>query len=56
MIETIANRHAGRPFRVELVFPEFTSIEVEGVFNVRGGMTTRAVARHGSDPVELAGT
>ena len=26
MIETIENRYAGRPYRVELVFPEFTSI------------------------------
>ncbi len=112
MIETIANRFAGRPYRVELTFPEFTSIcpltgapdfgtitiryvpgerlleqrslrdfltafrsrdifqeeavnaildevvescapvycEVEGAFNVRGGMATRAVARHGRKP------
>ena len=112
MIETIENRYAGRPYRVELTFPEFTSIcpltgapdfgtitiryvpgerlleqkalrdfltgfrereifeeeavnavldevvascapgycEVEGVFNVRGGMTTRAVVRHGEAP------
>lgn len=107
MLETIANQYAGRPFRVELVFPEYTSIcpltgapdfgtitirytpgetlleqkslrdfltefrgreifeeeavnaildevvasctpaecEVEGVFNARGGMTARVVAR-----------
>jgi 7-cyano-7-deazaguanine reductase len=25
-------------------------VEVEGVFNVRGGMATRAVARSGKDP------
>ena len=25
-------------------------VEVEGVFNVRGGMSTRAVARNGQDP------
>jgi 7-cyano-7-deazaguanine reductase len=25
-------------------------VEVEGVFNVRGGMSTRAVARSGQDP------
>ena len=25
-------------------------VEVEGVFNVRGGMSTRAVARSGNDP------
>ena len=25
-------------------------VEVEGLFNMRGGMTTRAVARHGEDP------
>ncbi len=112
MIETIENRYADRPYRVELAFPEFTSIcplteapdfgtitirympgqtlleqkalrdfltgfrdrhifqeeavnavldevvascspawcEVEGVFNVRGGMSTRAVARHGDEP------
>jgi hypothetical protein len=24
--------------------------EVEGIFNMRGGMTTRAVARSGEDP------
>ncbi len=109
MIETIANRYTGRVYRVELDFPEFTSIcpltgapdfgvlairyvpgerlleqkalrdfltgfrnreifqeevvntvldevvascapvycEVEGLFNVRGGMTTRVIARHG---------
>ena len=29
------------------VAPQFA--EVEGVFNMRGGMTTRAVARHGED-------
>jgi 7-cyano-7-deazaguanine reductase len=107
VIETIANRYAGRGYRVELVFPEYTSIcpltgapdfgtitirytpgetlleqkslrdfltgfrareifeeeavnaildevvtscapvecEVEGVFNARGGMTARIVAR-----------
>jgi 7-cyano-7-deazaguanine reductase len=112
VIETIENRYAGRPYRVELSFPEFTSIcpltgapdfgtiriaympserlleqkslrdflssfrgresfkrrrsnaildevvtssdpsfcEVEGVFNARGGMGTRAVARHGGEP------
>jgi 7-cyano-7-deazaguanine reductase len=112
VIETIQNRYAGRPYRVELSFPEFTSIcpltgapdfgtikiayvpgerlleqkslrdflsgfrgreifqeeainaildevltscdpsfcEVEGVFNARGGMGTRAVARHGGEP------
>ena len=112
MIETIANRYAGRPYRVELTFPEFTSVcpltgapdfgtitiryvpgerlleqkalrdfltgfreqqifeeevvnavldevvascapvfcEVEGVFNVRGGIVARAVARHGDEP------
>lgn len=112
MIETIENRFAGRPYRVALTFPEFTSIcpltgapdfgtitiryvpgerlleqkalrdfltgfrgrdifqeeavnaildevvascspvycEVEGVFNVRGGMSTRALARHGTKP------
>ena len=111
MIETIENRYAGRPYRVELAFPEFTSIcpltgapdfgtitiryvpgerlleqrslrdfltgfrgreifeeeavnaildeivascdpsycEVEGVFNIRGGIAARAVARHGND-------
>lgn len=110
MIETIENRYAGRPYEVELTFPEFTSIcpltgapdfgtitiryvpgerlleqkalrdfltafrnreifqeeavnaildaavascapvscEVEGLFSVRGGITTRAVARHGT--------
>ncbi len=114
LIETIANRFAGRPYRVELVFPEFTSIcpltdapdfgtitiryvpgerlleqrslrdfltgfrsrailqeeavntileevvascspvfcEVEGAFNVRGAIATRAVARHGRPPDE----
>jgi 7-cyano-7-deazaguanine reductase len=26
--------------------------EVEGVFNVRGGIATRAVARHGHEPVD----
>jgi 7-cyano-7-deazaguanine reductase len=26
VIETIENRYAGRPYRVELVFPEYTSI------------------------------
>jgi 7-cyano-7-deazaguanine reductase len=112
VIETLPNRYAARPFRVELVHAEFTSIcpltdapdfgaitiryvpldklmelrslrdyltgfrarkilqeevvnvilddvvaaaspffaEVEGSFNVRGGMTTRAVARSGEDP------
>jgi 7-cyano-7-deazaguanine reductase len=111
VIETIENRYADRPYRVELSFPEFTSIcpltgapdfgairiayvpserlleqkslrfltgfrgreifqeeavnaildevvtscdpsfcEVEGVFNTRGGMGTRAVARHGGEP------
>jgi 7-cyano-7-deazaguanine reductase len=112
LIETIENRYAGRPYRVELIFPEFTSIcpltgapdfgtitiryvpgerlleqralrdfltgfrgreifeeeavnavldevvascspiycEVEGVFNTRGGIAARAVARHGSEP------
>ena len=25
-------------------------VEVEGVFNMRGGMTTRAIARSGQDP------
>ena len=24
--------------------------EVEGIFNVRGGMSTRVVARHGEEP------
>jgi 7-cyano-7-deazaguanine reductase len=33
---------------VASVAPQF--IEVEGVFNMRGGMTTRAVARSGQDP------
>lgn len=112
MIETIENRYARRPYRIELSFPEFTSIcpltgapdfgtitiayvpsgslleqkslrdflssfrgreifqeeavnaildevvtscdpsfcEVEGVFNARGGIRTRAVARHGGEP------
>ncbi len=112
MIETIENRYAGRSYRIELTFPEFTAIcpltgapdfgtitiryvagarlleqrslrdfltgfrgrqifqeeavnavldevaascdpvfcEVEGVFNARGGIATRAVARHGDDP------
>ena len=112
MIETIANRYSGRPYRVELAFPEFTSIcpltgapdfgtitiryvpherlleqkalrdfltsfrdreifqeeavnaildevvascspaycVVEGSFNTRGGIATRAVARHGESP------
>jgi len=111
VLETIPNRYAGRPYQVELTFPEFTSIcpltgapdfgritirytpgdtlveqkslrdfltgfrerqifqeeavnaildevvascdpvecEVEGVFNARGGMGTRAVARHVSE-------
>ena len=111
-IETVPNRFAGRPYRVELAFPEYTSIcpltgapdfgtiairyvpgetlleqrslrdfltafrarelfqeeavneildavvaacapewcEVEGEFNVRGGMTMRAVAGHGDAP------
>ena len=111
MLETIPNRYAGRPYQVELTFPEFTSIcpltgapdfgritirytpgdtlveqkslrdfltgfrerqifqeeavnaildevvascdpvecEVEGVFNARGGMGTRAVARHAAE-------
>jgi 7-cyano-7-deazaguanine reductase len=115
VIETIENRYAGRPYRVELTFPEFTSIcpltgapdfgtitiayvpserlleqkalrdfltgfrgveifqeeavnaildevvascdpsfcRVEGVFNTRGGMGTRAIARHGKDPPEM---
>jgi 7-cyano-7-deazaguanine reductase len=114
VLETIENRYAGRPYRVELTFPEFTSIcpltgapdfgtirvtyapgerlleqkalrdfltgfrgreifqeeavntildevvascdpvfcEVEGVFNMRGGMGTRAVARHGDEPAQ----
>jgi 7-cyano-7-deazaguanine reductase len=30
------------------VAPQFA--EVEGLFNMRGGMTTRAVARSGQDP------
>jgi 7-cyano-7-deazaguanine reductase len=109
MIETIENRYGDRPYRIELTFPEFTSIcpltgapdfgtitiryvpggllleqkalrdfltgfrqreifqeeavnavldevvascaplscEVEGLFNMRGGMSTRAVARYG---------
>jgi 7-cyano-7-deazaguanine reductase len=112
VIETIDNRYARRPYRIELVFPEFTSIcpltgapdfgtitiryfpserlleqkalreflsgfrerdifeeeavneildevmascapifcEVEGLFNVRGGITTRAVVRSGTEP------
>jgi 7-cyano-7-deazaguanine reductase len=33
---------------VASVAPQFA--EVEGLFNVRGGMTTRAVARSGQDP------
>jgi 7-cyano-7-deazaguanine reductase len=33
---------------VASVAPQF--VEVEGVFNMRGGMTTRAVARSGQDP------
>ena len=33
---------------VASVEPQF--VEVEGVFNVRGGMTTRAVVRSGKDP------
>ena len=33
---------------VASVQPRF--LEVEGVFNMRGGMTTRAVARAGEDP------
>jgi 7-cyano-7-deazaguanine reductase len=114
VIETIENRYGGRPYRVELTFPEFTSIcpltgapdlgtitiryvpaerlleqralrdfltsfrerdifeeeavnaildevvtscdpvycEVEGIFNVRGGMSMRAVADHGSEPAQ----
>jgi 7-cyano-7-deazaguanine reductase len=109
VIETIENRYAGRPYRIELTFPEFTSIcpltgapdfgtitiryvpaerlleqralrdfltsfrerdvfeeeavnaildevvascdpvycQVEGVFNVRGGMSLRAVCLRG---------
>jgi 7-cyano-7-deazaguanine reductase len=116
VIETIENRYAGRPYRVELTFPEFTSIcpltrapdfgtitiryvpgervleqralrdfltgfrerdifqeeavnaildevvtscdpvycQVAGVFNVRGGMSMRAVADHGSEPAQLS--
>ena len=116
MLETIENRYAGRSYRVELTFPEFTSIcpltgapdfgtitivyvpserlleqkslrdfltgfrgreifqeeavnaildevvttcdpsycEVEGVFNARGGMGVRAVARHGDAPAAEA--
>jgi 7-cyano-7-deazaguanine reductase len=112
VIETIENRYAGRPYHVELTFPEFTSIcpltgapdfgtitiryipserlleqkalrdfltgfrereifeeeavnavldevvascapaycEVEGVFNVRGGIAARAIARQGDEP------
>ena len=111
MIETVPNRYSERPYRVELTFPEYTSIcpltgapdfgtvtirytpaetlleqkslrdfltgfrareifqeeavnaildevvasctpaecEVEGVFNARGGMATRAVARHAAE-------
>ena len=114
VIETIENRYAGRPYRVELTFPEFTSIcpltgapdfgtitiryvpaeklleqralrdfltsfrerdlfqeeavnaildevvtscdpvycQVVGVFNVRGGMSMRAVVDHGSEPAQ----
>jgi 7-cyano-7-deazaguanine reductase len=33
---------------VASVAPHF--VEVEGVFNMRGGMTTRAIARNGKDP------
>ena len=33
---------------VASVAPQFA--EVEGIFNMRGGMTTRAVARSGQDP------
>jgi NADPH-dependent 7-cyano-7-deazaguanine reductase QueF len=33
---------------VASVAPQF--VEVEGVFNMRGGMTRRAVARSGNDP------
>ena len=33
---------------VASVAPQF--VEVEGVFNMRGGMTTRAVASSGNDP------
>ena len=116
MIDTIENRYAARTYRVELSFPEYTSIcpltgapdfgtitiaylprgrlleqkslrdfltgfrgreifqeeavnaildevvvscdpsfcEVEGVFNARGGMGTRAVARHGAEPEATA--
>jgi 7-cyano-7-deazaguanine reductase len=112
VIETLPNRHAHRPYRVELVDPEFTSIcpltggpdfgtltvryvpgesllelkslrdfltgfrtreilqeevvnevldevmrssspryvEVEGLFNVRGGIAARIVAREGEEP------
>jgi 7-cyano-7-deazaguanine reductase len=112
MIETLPNPYAARPFLVELVHAEFTSVcpltgspdfgtltiryvpldhllelrsvreyltsfrdrrilqeevvnvvlddivvavqpywvEIEGLFNVRGGMTTRAVASSGEDP------
>jgi 7-cyano-7-deazaguanine reductase len=115
VIETIENRYARRPYKVELTFPEFTSIcpltgapdfgtiriayvpserlleqkalrdfltgfrareifqeeavnvildevvtscdpsfcQVEGVFNARGGIGTRAVARHGAEPPPL---
>jgi 7-cyano-7-deazaguanine reductase len=112
MIETLPNSHQQRPYRIELVDPEFTSIcpltggpdfgtltvryvpdgtllelrslrdfltgfrarrilqeevvnevleevvrsvrpryaEVEGVFNVRGGIAARIVAREGEEP------
>jgi 7-cyano-7-deazaguanine reductase len=115
VLETIENRYADRSYRVELTFPEFTSIcpltgapdfgtitivyvpserlleqkalrdfltgfrareifqeeavnaildefvtscdpifcQVEGIFNTRGGMGTRAVARHGEQPPEM---
>ena len=115
MIETLENVHR-RPYRVELTFPEFTSIcplteapdfgsiviryvpserlleqkalrdfltgfrgrsilqeeavneildeivsscspaycEVEGVFNTRGAIAARVVARHGDDPIDAA--
>ena len=33
---------------VASVAPQF--VEVDGIFNMRGGMTTRAVARSGQDP------
>jgi 7-cyano-7-deazaguanine reductase len=33
---------------VASVQPRF--LEVEGLFNMRGGMTTRAIARHGEEP------